>query len=84
MGIDIRLPIGLMFTVFGVMLTVYGCISNPAIYARSLGININSMWGVVLLVFGAIMLALGARSHRRDARGEPACQGIADREHGDR
>ena len=84
MGIDIRLPIGLMFTVLGVMLTVYGCISNPAIYARSLGININSMWGVVLLVFGAIMLALGARSHRRAASRDPACQAIADREHGER
>ena len=84
MGIDIRLPIGLMFTVLGVILTVYGRISNPAIYARSLGININSMWGVVLLVFGAIMLALGARSHRRAASREPACHAIADREHGDR
>jgi hypothetical protein len=84
MGIDIRLPIGLMFTVFGVMLTVYGRISNPAIYARSLGININSMWGVVLLVFGTIMLALGARSHRQAMGGEPKCQAIADREHGDR
>ena len=84
MGIDIRLPIGLMFTVFGVMLTVYGRISNPAIYARSLGININSIWGVVLLVFGAIMLALAARSHRRAASRDPACQAIADREHGHR
>jgi hypothetical protein len=84
MGIDIRLPIGMMFTVMGVMLTVYGRISNPAIYARSLGININSMWGGVLLVFGAIMLALGARSHRRAASGEPAAPAIADRERGDR
>ena len=84
MGIDIRLPIGLMFTVLGVMLTVYGCISNPAIYARSLRINVNSMWGVVLLIFGALMLALGARSHRRAASRDPACQAIADREHGER
>ena len=84
MGIDIRLPIGMMFTVMGAMLTVYGRISNPAIYARSLGININSMWGVVLLVFGAIMLALGVRSHRRASSGEPADPAIADREPGDR
>ena len=64
MGIDIRLPMGLMFTVFGIMLIVYGKLSNPAIYARSLGININSAWGIVLLAFGVFMLLLGLRSHR--------------------
>jgi len=36
--------------------------SNPALYAQSLGININLVWGFVLLVFGAVMLFLGARS----------------------
>jgi putative Mn2+ efflux pump MntP len=64
MGIDIRLPIGLMFAVFGVMMTVYGMLSNPAIYARSLGVNVNLIWGVVLLMFGGVMLALGWRGHR--------------------
>lgn len=68
MGIDIRLPIGLMFAVFGIILTTYGVMSDRAIYARSLGVNVNALWGLVLLVFGAAMLALGARSHRRTAR----------------
>jgi protein-S-isoprenylcysteine O-methyltransferase Ste14 len=62
MGLDIRLPIGMLFTIFGIMLIVFGAISNPALYVQSLGININLNWGVVLLLFGAIMLFLGARA----------------------
>ncbi len=62
MGLDIRLPIGMLFTIFGIMLIVFGWFSNGALYAKSLGININLVWGVVLLVFGAIMLFLGARA----------------------
>ncbi len=59
MGLDIRLPIGFLFAIFGVLLIAYGALSDPAIYQRSLGININLEWGIVMLVFGAIMLALG-------------------------
>lgn len=64
MGLDIRTPIGLMFSVFGVILTVYGFMSDRAIYGRSLGININLVWGLALLAFGAIMLLLGMRRGR--------------------
>jgi hypothetical protein len=62
MGLDIRLPIGMLFTIFGIMLIAFGVFSNPALYVQSLGININLNWGVVLLIFGAIMLFLGARA----------------------
>jgi hypothetical protein len=64
MTLDLRLPIGLMFAIFGVMLVIYGLVSDTAIYARSLGINVNLWWGVVLLAFGLTMLgfALRARS----------------------
>jgi hypothetical protein len=64
MGLDIRTPIGLMFSVFGVILTIYGLLSNPAIYGRSLGINVNLVWGLALLVFGITMLLLGMRRGR--------------------
>ena len=57
MRLDLRLPIGLMFTAFGAMLTVFGIVSDRAIYDRSLGINVNLWWGLVLLVFGLVMLA---------------------------
>jgi hypothetical protein len=62
MGLDIRLPIGMIFTIFGIMLIVFGLFSNPSLYAQSLGININLIWGIVLLVFGSVMLFLGARA----------------------
>jgi hypothetical protein len=65
MKLDLRLPIGLMFTIFGVMLSLYGLTSDPAIYARSLGININLWWGLVLLVFGLVMLGFALRGQRR-------------------
>jgi len=57
MGLDIRLPIGLMFALIGVLLVITGAASGPE--ARSLNININFWWGLVLLVFGGLML-LGA------------------------
>ena len=62
MGLDIRLPIGLMFTLFGLLLVVYGAVSDKAIYQRSLGLNVNLGWGVVLLIFGVVMLVLGRRA----------------------
>ena len=67
MKLDLRLPIGLMFSIFGVLLAGYGVASDPAIYQRSLGVNVNLWWGLVLLVFGLVMLWLVARG-RRTAR----------------
>ena len=67
MGLDIRLPIGFLFTIFGVLLIAFGALSDKAIYARSLGVNINLEWGIVMLLFGALMLFLG----RREPRSEP-------------
>ena len=65
MNLDLRLPIGLMFSIFGVLLTVFGLLSDRAIYQRSLGINVNLWWGLVLLAFGVSMLALATRAERK-------------------
>jgi hypothetical protein len=62
MGLDVRLPVGLMFAIMGALLVAYGLLGEPAIYARSLGINVNLIWGSVLLVTGGIFLALAARA----------------------
>jgi hypothetical protein len=62
MNLDLRLPIGLMFSLFGAMLVVYGVLSDSAIYVRSLGINVNLWWGLVLLAFGLVMLAFSRRA----------------------
>jgi len=74
MGLDLRWPIGLMFSLIGVMLVVYGLITNSdqAIYQRSLGLNINLYWGLLLLVFGAVMLTMawnGGRKADQDKTG---------------
>jgi hypothetical protein len=65
MKLDIRLPIGLMFSILGLMLVVYGLMSDPAIYARSLGINVNLWWGLVSLAFGLVMLGLALGAQRK-------------------
>jgi len=61
MQLDIRLPIGLMFTVLGGLLTVFGLVGDKSGVQRSLGINVNLWWGLVMLVFGVLMFLLGRR-----------------------
>jgi len=61
MGIDIRLPIGLMFTIIGLLLAGYGLLGDASIYQRSLGINVNLAWGGVLTLFGIVMLLMGRK-----------------------
>lgn len=65
MNLDLRLPIGLMFSIIGVLLMAFGIMSGDAIYAKSLGINVNLWWGGVLACFGGIMLLLARRGRRR-------------------
>lgn len=67
MNFDLRLPLGLLFSIFGLVLSIFGALSDKALYDRSLGINVNLDWGLVLLAFGLWMLtlALKARSKRK-------------------
>ena len=60
MGIDIKLPIGLMFVIIGILLTAYGLItvSDSGLYVKSFGKNVNLWFGLGMLFFGAIMLYL--------------------------
>lgn len=86
MGFDIRLPIGMMFSVFGLLVAGYGAAtSGDDMYARhSLGINVNLWWGIAMLVFGAVMLLLTRRTPARieAARSEPSCAPGHERESG--
>jgi len=61
MNFDLRIPLGLMFTVFGLILTGVGLFGGPELYQKSLGINMNLWWGLVMLVFGLTMLLLAFR-----------------------
>jgi len=65
MTLDIRVPIGLLFTLLGLLLAGFGLISDPAVYQHSLGYNVNLIWGIVLLGFGAVMLFFGRRGASR-------------------
>jgi hypothetical protein len=64
MQLDLRLPIGILFTIYGVLLAAYGLLGNKEQYARSLNININLTWGLVMLVFGVLMLVFALRNKK--------------------
>lgn len=61
---DIRLPIGILFSLLGLILAVFGFFGDPSHYRQSLDVNINLAWGIVLLAFGLVMLLLGRRGMR--------------------
>jgi len=65
MPLDIRILIGAMFGVMGTLLTGYGVLGDHSIYERSLGLNINLMWGSVLVVAAAVLVYLGTRGRKR-------------------
>ena len=73
MTLDLRIPMGLMFTLVGIILVAFGLATNgnTELYARSLGINANLWWGLVLLIFGQTMFQLGRRSQKRLANLPP-------------
>jgi hypothetical protein len=64
MGLDIRMPIGTLFITFGVLLTLFGLKSDPSLYVKSLGVNVNLDWSFVLLVIGALFIWLAIRKRR--------------------
>ena len=66
MNLDIRLPMGMLFTILGVLLVGYGALSDRAIYQKSLGMNLNLGWGLVILAFGLVMFVFGRRGMRSD------------------
>lgn len=71
-GLDLRLPIGALFTVLGGVVAGYGLATqgDAVRYAPSGNVNINLWWGLAMLVFGVAML-LGSRwTHRVRATGE--------------
>jgi hypothetical protein len=65
MNFDLRIPLGLMFTVFGLMLIGVGIFGGADLTAKSLGINMNLWWGIVMAVFGVWMLLLAWRGSQR-------------------
>ncbi|MGI8818464.1 MAG: hypothetical protein ACR2HW_04915 [Gemmatimonadales bacterium] len=76
-GLDVRLPIGGLFTALGLLLGGYGLATagDATHYARSLSVNINLWWGLVMLAFGLLLLlatSLGRRKPSGPWRGSSA------------
>ncbi len=61
MWLDVRIPIGLMFTVVGVLLGGYGLFTLGRPGTAPTGVPIDLVWGGVMLAFGAVMLLLARR-----------------------
>jgi hypothetical protein len=65
--VDIRIPIGLMFTIIGIIISILGVVtmSDTGMYQKSLGVNVNLFMGVLMLVFGAGMLFFALRKKKK-------------------
>ena len=63
MGMDLRYPIGLMFSILGMLLAGYG-LANPDLRAPLTLVNVNLHAGLVMLAFGVSMLLLALRSRK--------------------
>jgi protein-S-isoprenylcysteine O-methyltransferase Ste14 len=68
MQLDIRLPIGALFSILGVLLVISGLMAEEMHLERSLGHNVNLWWGIVIVAFGAWMLWLARKSARPTQR----------------
>lgn len=69
MGLDIKLPIGLMFAIFGVILAILGLATNGSeMYAISLNSNVNLLSGIFMIVFGGFMLLAAYFTRKKKAQ----------------
>lgn len=67
MGLDIRIPLGLIFAIIGGIMTAYGVLTRgSAMYERSMGVNLNLWWGGLMLFFGLVMFFVGRRQRWQD------------------
>ena len=67
MGVDIKLPIGLMFSILGILITLFGLftMSDKEMYEPSFGVNINLWIGLFMLVFGLAMLWMALAGRKK-------------------
>jgi hypothetical protein len=68
MGLDIRIPLGLIFIIIGGIMGVFGLAThgNASLYEKSLGVDLNLTWGVIMFLFGAVMFFVGKRQKWQD------------------
>ncbi len=56
--LDLRLPIGWLFIIFGTMIVIFGYASPTTTPVGESSINLNITWGSVMGLFGLIMVLL--------------------------
>jgi hypothetical protein len=62
-GLDIRAPIGGLFSLLGLMLAGYGLVAGSRTASDVAPVtNVNLWWGIVMLLFGVFMLVLSRRA----------------------
>jgi putative Mn2+ efflux pump MntP len=72
MQLDVRLPIGLMFSLFGLILAVLGLVKGSEQTQRLFGLNLDLAWGLVILAFGLVMLVIALRARKKNDDSGPA------------
>ena len=68
MGLDIRIPLGMIFLAIGGIMALFGIFTqgDAELYQKSMGINLNLLWGTVMFAFGAVMFFIGRRQKWQD------------------
>jgi len=54
--LDLKLPIGWLLSAYGLLLGIYGLVTKKEMYGKSLGFNLNLVWGILMLVIGGFFL----------------------------
>jgi hypothetical protein len=62
MGLDVRLPLGLLFLAIGALLALYGLFTMGSdLYAKSMGVNLNLIWGSIMMTLGVLAASFGRK-----------------------
>ena len=82
-ALDLRIPIGALFTALGILLAGYGVAIGGDVTHPS-PVNLNLWWGLVMLAFGLLLLFGASRARRRvlaspSARTTPLAPGTRPR-----
>jgi hypothetical protein len=66
--LDLKLPIGWLLSAYGLLLGAYGLLTKKELYRKSLGLNLNLAWGVLMLLIGAgfLLAAFLKRDRQKD------------------
>lgn len=66
MDLDIRWPIGLLFSAMGATLAIFGAFFTSAQKVWHFWLDLDLWWGVVMLVFGLAMIWGASRAARHE------------------